>query len=212
MFKHLFWFSKRANRAEFVFLNALFNILLLACIFLYVYSLNWLNIVPMLPCGELISHGIISLIFLVVTHILCWLSVVLILRRFYDLGWSRWWAVFLVIAGLALEFFHLNTSYLRIIFFILSTALLIVLIIKPGKDVSASSGSNDKPIYPTFMNRSRVFWTLAFCLLILEFLVVFSLYRLDIPKQAQQHFEQVNEECYIEMHGYRIPKGVLGIE
>jgi len=116
MFKHLFWFSKRANRAEFVFLNTLFNTFLLACMFLYVYSFNWLNIVTILPCNELISHGIISLIFLVVIHILCWLSVVLILRRFYDLGWSRWWAVFLVIAGLALEFSHLNTSYLRIIF------------------------------------------------------------------------------------------------
>jgi len=57
-----------------------------------------------------------------------------------------------------------------------------------------------------------VFWTLAFCLLILEFLIVFSWYRLDIPKQAQQHFEQANEKCYIEMHGYRIPKGFLDKE
>ena len=188
MLKHLFWFSERANRAEFVFWGVIFYTLTILFPFLQrSFAIDVTN----LPASSVLLFALLHILVSLVCCVAGWLFFTLQVRRFHDLGLSGWWLILFNMIIFILTFLCLFGIIPQSFFYlvcILGLGLLLVLILKPGKETATRHGSYDKPFYPAFMNRPSVFWALVACFLLLT--VCSQVYNLSYSKKSQQLFRQ----------------------
>lgn len=152
MLKHLFGFSSRSNRAEF-----LFWLVMLVIICLPVSSL--LQSAGQGNMLALLAQQILSII-------ICWFDCALIARRLHDFDWSGWWALlvvlglpFLIIIGIFVVLFTrtISFSFVMGVFVVIYAILNLVLMIIPGTPGENRFGTCDKHYYPAFMDKRAVF-------------------------------------------------------
>lgn len=197
MLKHLFGFSTRANRAEFVFWGVIFyGWTILYTLFQRSVILDTANF----SATSIVLFLLLYIFALVLSCVNAWLFLTLQVRRLHDLGWSGWWLIlfFMVIFVWAvlyiLGIIPQDTIYL---IGILGLSLLLVLILKPGKDGPTRHGSYDKPFYPAFMNRPAVFWAMVACFLLST--VGFQIYNFSYTQKRKQIFSQQIQEIQQQM-------------
>ena len=147
MLKHLFGFSSRSNRTEFLFWLFIFGIIS----FIIGQGMN-LSSAPM----QLLWRNI-SLLFSI---LIGWLVLTLLIRRLHDCNYSAWW---IVGWWLATSIIALAVSVVAIMglisfvsfaygFFALNLIVTLILLMLPGTKGENRFGTGDKHYYPGFMN------------------------------------------------------------
>lgn len=100
MLKHLFQFSTRASRAEFIFWGIIIQL------FVYIYALVQFSI-PTTPANFSPSTLLLTLLLLLLAPIslaVCWMWFALLARRLHDINLSAWWLLLVFAIGFSTIF------------------------------------------------------------------------------------------------------------
>ena len=164
MLKHLFSFSSRANRTEFLFWS-----LILAIVSLVSYPLfdNYNSYIVW------IFHALMSLTTLWFWYALC-------VRRFHDCNYSGWWVlIFFLCRGISFAFSAGSGVWMVDIAFVLVNGT-------PGEN---RFGTYTKYYYPAWMEK-KVIWTIGLIMWIIlstaSNMMSYSARHKQIPQQQQQ--------------------------